>query len=68
MLGRDMTNQKPRDFINLGVAHIPERRREMGIVEPMLVAEMLYLKTNDSDLFFISPFYTKNQFIFIQKI
>ena len=44
MLDRDMTNQKPRDFINLGVAHIPERRREMGIVEPMLVAENAVLK------------------------
>jgi ABC-type uncharacterized transport system ATPase subunit len=44
MLGRNMTNQSPRAFIDLGVAHIPERRREMGIVEPMLVAENVVLK------------------------
>ncbi len=44
MLGRNMTNQAPRTFIELGVAHIPERRREMGVVEPMLVAENVVLK------------------------
>ena len=44
MLGRHMTNQPPRTFIELGVAHIPERRREMGVVEPMLVAENVVLK------------------------
>ena len=44
MLGHNMTNKDPRKFINLGVAHIPERRREMGVVEPMLVAENVVLK------------------------
>ncbi len=44
MLGRNMTNQPSRTFIELGVAHIPERRREMGVVEPMLVAENVVLK------------------------
>ncbi|MBO67097.1 MAG: heme ABC transporter ATP-binding protein [Acidiferrobacteraceae bacterium] len=44
MLGRDMANRPPREFIDLGVAHIPERRREMGVVEPMLVAENIVLK------------------------
>ena len=44
ILGRNMTNKNPRKFIDLGVAHIPERRREMGVVEPMLVAENVVLK------------------------
>ena len=39
-----MTGQPPRAFIELGVAHIPEQRREIGIVEPMFVAENVVLK------------------------
>ena len=44
ILGKDMTGQPPRAFIELGVAHIPEQRREIGIVEPMFVAENVVLK------------------------
>jgi simple sugar transport system ATP-binding protein len=44
ILGEEMTNRTPRAFIEKGVAHIPERRREMGIIEQMFVAENVALK------------------------
>ena len=42
--GKDFTNQTPRKIINAGVAHIPEKRRAMGVVEPMTTAENVVLK------------------------
>jgi simple sugar transport system ATP-binding protein len=42
--GKDYTNQKPRKIINADVAHIPEKRRAMGVVEPMTTAENVVLK------------------------
>lgn len=42
--GREMTNRPPREFLEAGVAHIPEKRREVGVVEPMKVAENVVLK------------------------
>jgi simple sugar transport system ATP-binding protein len=42
--GKDYTNQTPRKIINAGVAHIPEKRRAMGMVEPMTTAENVVLK------------------------
>lgn len=42
--GRDMTNCSPGEIIRVGVAHIPEKRREMGIIESMTVAENVVLK------------------------
>ena len=44
ILDRNMTDCLPRAFIELGVAHIPERRREVGMVEQMFVAENVVLK------------------------
>lgn len=44
ILGKDMTNCSPREIIEAGVAHIPEKRREIGVVEPMHVAENIVLK------------------------
>ncbi|MCR4404061.1 MAG: ABC transporter ATP-binding protein [Candidatus Acetothermia bacterium] len=44
IFGRDMTNRSPREIIEAGVAHIPEKRREIGVVEPMNVAENVVLK------------------------
>jgi simple sugar transport system ATP-binding protein len=44
ILGQEMSGDPPRAFIEQGVAHIPERRREMGIVEDMFVAENIVLK------------------------
>jgi len=42
--GEDYTNRTPGEIIRAGVAHIPEKRREMGVVEPMTVAENVVLK------------------------
>ena len=44
ILNDDMTGRTPKEFIEHGVAHIPERRREIGIVEQMYVAENVVLK------------------------
>ncbi len=42
--GKDYTNRSPREIIRAGVAHIPEKRRTMGMVEPMTAAENVVLK------------------------
>jgi simple sugar transport system ATP-binding protein len=42
--GKDYTNHTPGEIIRAGVAHIPEKRREMGVIEPMKVAENVVLK------------------------
>jgi ABC-type uncharacterized transport system ATPase subunit len=42
--GKDYTNRTPGQIIRAGVAHIPEKRREMGVIEPMTVAENVVLK------------------------
>ena len=42
--GNDYTNRAPRKFISAGVAHIPEKRRAMGVIEPMTTAENVVLK------------------------
>ena len=44
ILGKEVSGHSPRAFIEQGVAHIPERRREMGVVEDMFVAENVVLK------------------------
>jgi ABC-type uncharacterized transport system ATPase subunit len=42
--GKDYTNHAPREIISAGVAHIPEKRRTMGVIEPMTTAENVVLK------------------------
>lgn len=42
--GKDMTNLSPREIMEAGVAHIPEKRREIGVIEPMTVAENAALR------------------------
>jgi simple sugar transport system ATP-binding protein len=42
--GKDYTNRRPREIISAGVTHIPEKRRAMGVVEPMTTAENVVLK------------------------
>lgn len=42
--GRDMTNASPREFVDAGVAYVPEKRVEVGIVPTMSVKENLILK------------------------
>ena len=44
LFGKDMTNCSPREFIKAGTGHVPEKRREIGIVEGMTVAENIMLK------------------------
>jgi simple sugar transport system ATP-binding protein len=42
--GEDFTNRSPGEIIWADVAHIPEKRREMGVIESMTVAENAVLK------------------------
>jgi len=42
--GKDCTNRSPGDIIRAGVAHIPEKRRETGVIESMTVAENVVIK------------------------
>ncbi len=44
IFGSDYTNRPPVEIIRAGVAYIPEKRREMGVVEGMTVAENVVLK------------------------
>jgi simple sugar transport system ATP-binding protein len=60
--GRDYTNHNPAEIIRAGVSHIPEKRREMGVIEPMTVAENVVLKDIR-----VSPF-SKGSFLNISHI
>ena len=60
--GKDYTNHPPGEIIRAGVAHIPEKRREMGVIEPMTVAENVVLKDIR-----LSPF-SKGFFLNISQI
>lgn len=42
--GKDVTNASPRKFVDAGVAYIPEKRVEVGVVPTMSVKENLILK------------------------
>lgn len=42
--GKNSTDSSPRQIIDLGVAHMPEKRREVGVVEEMAVAENIVLR------------------------
>jgi len=42
--GKDFTNSSPQKIIKAGIAHIPEMRREVGVIEAMTVAENVILK------------------------
>ena len=44
LFGKDLTNCSPREFIDAGTGHVPEKRREVGVVEGMTVAENIVLK------------------------
>ena len=54
--GKDYTNQSPGAIIRAGVSHIPEKRREMGVIEPMTVAENVVLKDIRISPFSKGPF------------
>jgi len=42
--GKDMTKASPREFVDAGVAYVPEKRVEVGLVPTMSVKENLILK------------------------
>lgn len=44
IFGKEMTNRSPQIIADLGVAHIPEKRREVGVIEAMSVAENIILR------------------------
>ena len=54
--GKDYTNRNPGAIIRAGVSHIPEKRREMGVIEPMTVAENVVLKDIRVSPFSKGPF------------
>jgi simple sugar transport system ATP-binding protein len=45
ILGQDVTNARPRDVTELGVAHIPEDRQRDGLVLPFPIYDNLILQT-----------------------
>lgn len=45
LLGRDITRATPRKITELGSAHVPEDRQEVGLVLPFPIAENLVLNT-----------------------
>ncbi len=59
--GKDYTNQSPGEIIRAGVSHIPEKRREMGVIEPMTVAENVVLKDIRVSPFSKGPFLNMSQ-------
>jgi simple sugar transport system ATP-binding protein len=42
--GEDLTNASPRTFVDAGVAYVPEKRVEVGVIPTMSVKENLILK------------------------
>jgi simple sugar transport system ATP-binding protein len=60
--GEDFTNCSPGEIIWAGVSHIPEKRREMGVIESMTVAENAVLKD-----IHVEPF-SRNSFLNIPRI
>ncbi|MEM4668681.1 MAG: ABC transporter ATP-binding protein [Nitrososphaerota archaeon] len=43
-LGKDVTNKSPRELTKLGVRHIPEDRRAMGVAESMTFGENIMMR------------------------
>ena len=50
-MGRDITNKSPRELSKLGIRHIPEDRRAMGVAESMTFGENIMMRD-----YFKSPF------------
>jgi len=51
LLGFNVTNKSARELAELGIRHIPEERRRMGVVEPMCLAENMILRE-----YYLRPF------------
>jgi simple sugar transport system ATP-binding protein len=43
-MGRDITNKSPRELSKLGIRHIPEDRRAMGVAESMTFGENIMMR------------------------
>ena len=61
ILDEDLTDASPLAIINKGVAHIPEKRRAMGVVEQMTVAENMVLKDYRTEGFSHNGFLDRRQ-------
>jgi ABC-type uncharacterized transport system ATPase subunit len=62
ILGKEITNRSPNDIINHGIGHVPEERREIGVILDFSVAENLILETHSKQPFAYSmslPFHRK---------
>ncbi len=44
VLGKDVTNKSPRELAKLGIRHIPEDRRAMGVAESMSFGENIMMR------------------------
>jgi len=57
VMGKDVTNKSPRELAKLGVRHIPEDRRGVGVAEPMTFGENIMMRD------YCSPPFSKNGII-----
>jgi len=57
IMGKDVTNKSPRELAKLGVRHIPEDRRGVGVAEPMTFGENIMMRD------YCSPPFSKNGII-----
>ena len=57
IMGKDVTNKSPRELAKLGVRHIPEDRRGIGVAEPMTFGENIMMRD------YCSPPFSKNGII-----
>ena len=57
VMGKDVTNKSPRELAKLGVRHIPEDRRGIGVAEPMTFGENIMMRD------YCSPPFSKNGII-----
>lgn len=57
IMGKDVTNKSPRELAKLGVRHIPEDRRGIGVAEPMTFGENIIMRD------YCSPPFSKNGII-----
>jgi simple sugar transport system ATP-binding protein len=51
IFGKDATNRSPREIIDMGLSHIPDERRRIGISEGMTAGENFLIRDHE-----ISPF------------
>lgn len=62
LLGKDITNQTPRNISEAGLSHIPEDRHKHGLVLDFTVSENMVLET------YFHPAYSRNGFLNYEAI